>query len=74
MRPAPHEAAARGLPLADHAAHLMIHAVLHLLGHDHAEEGEAALMEGAERAILASIGLHDPYAEADAAPEGPQAD
>ncbi len=56
------EAAALGLPLADHYAHLLVHGTLHAQGYDH-ERGEtdAAVMEGRERAILRALGLHDPY-------------
>jgi len=55
------EAAAAGVPLADHAAHLVAHAVLHLLGHDHEDEAEAAAMEAIETKILARLGVADPY-------------
>lgn len=53
-------------PLASHVAHLAIHAALHLLGHDHEAESEAAAMEQMEIALLARLGIPDPYAE----PEG----
>lgn len=56
------EAAAQGKALADHAAHLLVHAVLHLAGYDHENDPDALLMEGAERAILAGLGIADPYA------------
>ena len=56
------EAEAQGKALVDHATHLVAHAVLHLLGHDHDTDNAAALMEGHERTILASMGLSDPYA------------
>lgn len=55
------EARAQGKTLADHASHLVVHAVLHLLGHDHEHEADAALMEECERRILASMGIADPY-------------
>ena len=55
------EAAERGVALADHAAHLMVHGVLHLLGYDHAADLEAEAMERIERDALFSLGLHDPY-------------
>ena len=48
-------------PLAHHVAHLAIHATLHLLGHDHAAEPEAEAMEQAEIALLARLGIPDPY-------------
>ena len=60
-RPAPREAAAAGIPLADHAAHLVVHGVLHLLGHDHEEDEEAEAMEALETKVLASMGVANPY-------------
>ena len=55
------EAEEQGKPMADHVTHLIIHAVLHLLGYDHVEDEDATLMEGHEVRILASLGLPDPY-------------
>ncbi|WP_374395524.1 rRNA maturation RNase YbeY, partial [Tabrizicola sp.] len=55
------EAEAQGKPMADHVTHLLVHGVLHLLGYDHIEEEDAALMEGLEVRILASLGVSDPY-------------
>lgn len=55
------EAAAQGKPLRDHFAHLTIHGVLHLLGHDHQDDDSAATMEALETAILAGLGIADPY-------------
>lgn len=46
----------------DHLSHLVVHGMLHLLGHDHETSGEAELMEGLERRILAGLGIADPYA------------
>ena len=48
--------------LHDHAAHLVIHGVLHSLGYDHLDEEEAAEMEALETRILARLGITDPYA------------
>jgi len=56
------EAAEQGKAVADHWAHMIVHGVLHLLGHDHAEDAEARAMEGLERRILGEFGVADPYA------------
>jgi len=58
------EAEAAGKPFDHHLVHLVVHAVLHLLGHDHETEADALLMEGRETAILAGMGIPDPYAVA----------
>ncbi len=55
------EAGAAGRPLADHVSHLIVHGVLHLLGFDHTDGQDAALMERLEAEILASLGVPDPY-------------
>ena len=60
------EAAEKGVPLADHAAHLIIHGLLHLAGHAHetsAEDAEA--MEALEVKALAILGVADPYGARD---------
>ncbi len=57
------EARAQGKPLAHHLQHLVAHGVLHLLGWDHQDEAEAEAMEATERAILAALGVPDPYAD-----------
>ena len=56
------EAAAQGKPLADHHAHLVVHGMLHLQGFDHERHAEAEVMEARETAILATLGVPDPYA------------
>ena len=58
------EAEAKAIPLADHAAHLLVHGTLHLLGYDHGDEGEAQDMEAREIRALARLGIPDPYVEA----------
>jgi probable rRNA maturation factor len=55
------EAREQGKLLAHHYAHLTIHGVLHLLGHDHQTERDAAKMEAIERRVLAGLGISDPY-------------
>jgi probable rRNA maturation factor len=61
------EAREQNLALQDHAAHLVVHGVLHLLGFDHGHDAEAERMEDVERIALALIGVADPYAEAEGA-------
>jgi len=55
------EAGEQGKALDDHWGHMLVHGVLHLLGHDHETESEADEMEGLEREILAGLGIADPY-------------
>jgi probable rRNA maturation factor len=59
------EAEEQGKTLADHTAHLVVHGTLHLAGLDHRDEREAEAMEAAERAILAGLGIADPYADSE---------
>jgi len=56
------EAAAEGKPLVHHISHLVVHGVLHLLGHDHEDDAEAERMEALERAALVRLAIPDPYA------------
>ena len=55
------EAADAGRPMGDHVTHLVVHAVLHLLGHDHERDLDATLMEATEVEILGKLGVPDPY-------------
>jgi probable rRNA maturation factor len=56
------EAGEKGVAFASHAAHLIVHGTLHLLGYDHETGDEdAERMEAAERTALAAIGIGDPY-------------
>lgn len=55
------EAEGQGKDLADHVAHLVVHGVLHLMGYDHRTKAQARRMERLETAILAGLGIADPY-------------
>jgi len=55
------EAREQGKPLPHHATHLIVHGVLHLLGHDHESESGAKDMEALECTILKQLGIADPY-------------
>ena len=56
------EAAAAGRPLKDHYAHLLVHGALHAQGWDHQRAAAARRMEARETALLAALGVADPYA------------
>ena len=55
------EAAEQAKDPADHWAHMLVHGMLHLLGHDHQTEAEAARMEALEIRVLTAGGLENPY-------------
>lgn len=55
------DAAADGLAIADHITHLIVHGFLHLIGYDHQTAADATVMEGLEAAILARLGVADPF-------------
>ena len=58
------EAAEKSIPLADHAAHLIVHGLLHLAGYDHETSPEDAdHMEALEIKALATMGIADPYGD-----------
>jgi probable rRNA maturation factor len=57
------EALAQQKPVLHHAAHLVVHGVLHLAGLDHGHEAEAKHMEETERLILSKFGIPDPYSD-----------
>jgi probable rRNA maturation factor len=56
------EAERDGKPLEHHISHLVIHGLLHLLGHDHDEDAAAEAMETLETRALARLAIPDPYA------------
>jgi len=57
------EARAQGKTLSAHWAHMIIHGTLHLLGFDHVRKTDARRMECRERALLARIGIANPYGD-----------
>lgn len=60
------EAADKGVSLESHAAHLIVHGLLHLAGFDHETSiADAAAMEALEIKALALLGIADPYGDAD---------
>lgn len=56
------EAQERRIPRLHHVQHLVVHGLLHLLGHDHERDAEAEAMEGLEAEILGGLGI-DPFAD-----------
>jgi probable rRNA maturation factor len=62
------EASGEEKPVLHHAAHLVVHGVLHLAGFGHETDGDAGRMEAAERQILAKSGIPDPYGDTGQAP------
>jgi probable rRNA maturation factor len=55
------ESAESGTPFEAHLTHLIVHGTLHLLGYDHVNDSDAALMEHLEVEILGNLGIDDPY-------------
>ncbi len=55
------EAKEQGKTLRAHATHLLVHGTLHLLGYDHEVDKDAKKMEKLETAVLATLGIDNPY-------------
>ena len=55
------EARQQGKSLRAHYAHLVVHGILHLRGHDHLRKSDALRMERAEIRILRRLGVDNPY-------------
>jgi probable rRNA maturation factor len=69
------EAAEKGVLLEHHAAHLVVHGLLHLAGYDHVHsDEEAAAMEALEIKALAQMGIADPYGDRDPMTGSPKGD
>ena len=59
------EAEEKGISIADHATHLLVHGTLHLVGYDHMDDASASAMEALEVKALASLGIANPYEQQD---------
>ncbi|MGI9363523.1 MAG: rRNA maturation RNase YbeY [Parasphingorhabdus sp.] len=57
------EAQEKSIPMQDHASHLLVHGVLHLLGYDHEQEADALVMEALEVKALEELAIANPYVE-----------
>ncbi|MBL4805327.1 MAG: rRNA maturation RNase YbeY [Alphaproteobacteria bacterium] len=55
------EAEAQEKTFENHVSHLIVHGILHLLGHDHENDEEAEVMESLEIEILRALGVKNPY-------------
>jgi len=55
------EAESQRKPLASHVSHLIVHGLLHLLGHQHDVEEDAEAMRAIEVAAQTTLGYRDPY-------------
>jgi probable rRNA maturation factor len=55
------EAEEQHKPQQAHWAHMVVHGVFHLLGHDHEQEDEATIMEALEIKVLQTLGFSNPY-------------
>lgn len=49
------------ISVADHAAHMVVHGMLHLMGYDHIADEDAIVMEMKEIKILKKLGIKNPY-------------
>ena len=57
------EAAMAKISVAEHAAHMVVHGMLHLQGYDHIVDKEAEVMESKEISIMKKLGYKNPYAD-----------
>lgn len=56
-----HEALEQNKKSRAHWAHMVVHGILHLQGHDHIIEKDAIIMEAKETRILKALGFPNPY-------------
>lgn len=54
----------------DRYAHMVIHGLLHLIGHDHGQDDDRLTMEQLEIDLLEKLGMTDPYEMVDEPMEG----
>ena len=57
------EALEKGISREAHTSHLIIHGLLHIFGYTHERDDDAVIMETLETALMAEMGLENPYAE-----------
>ncbi len=57
------EAKQANIPLENHATHMLVHGMFHLMGYDHITDDEAMLMELKEIKVLKRLGIKNPYAD-----------
>jgi len=55
------EASAEKLPPLAHWAHMVIHGILHLLGHDHEHDDDTEIMQAIEIKMMQDFGFDNPY-------------
>lgn len=55
------EACEQNKPLKAHWAHILIHGLLHLQGHDHINDTDAQIMESLECEYMQQLGFNNPY-------------
>lgn len=58
------EARAQNKPETAHWAHMVVHAIMHLRGYDHATRADATIMEAREIRVLKKLRFPDPYRRA----------